>query len=52
MPPLVGNPLEFGVEIWRQKTRIMWLPDDDRFDSVQARDRQTDGSPIPLVFVG
>jgi len=23
----VGNPLEFGDEIWRQKTRIMGLPE-------------------------
>jgi len=26
-PPFGGNPLEFGDEIWRQKTRIMGLPD-------------------------
>jgi len=25
--PFGGNPLEFGNEIWRQKTRIMGLPD-------------------------
>ena len=24
--PVRGNPLEFGDEIWRQKTRIMVLP--------------------------
>jgi len=22
-----GNPLEFGDEIWRQKTRVLGLPD-------------------------
>ena len=26
-PPLGGNPLEFGDEIWLQKTRILGLPD-------------------------
>ena len=26
--PVRGKPLEFGDEIWRQKTRILWLPDD------------------------
>jgi len=25
--PVWGNHLEFGDEIWRQKTRIMVLPD-------------------------
>ena len=25
--PFGGNPLEFGEEIWRQKTRVVWLPD-------------------------
>ena len=25
--PVRGNPLEFGDESWRQKTRIMGLPD-------------------------
>jgi len=25
--PTRGDPLEFGDEIWRQKTRIMGLPD-------------------------
>jgi len=23
----VGNPLEFGDEIWRQKTRVLGLPE-------------------------
>ena len=23
----MGNPLEFGDEIWRQKTRVLGLPD-------------------------
>jgi len=25
--PFGGNPLEFGDEIWRQKTRVLGLPD-------------------------
>ena len=31
-----GNPLEFGGEIWRQKTRVLGL------DTILARERQTD----------
>jgi len=27
--PVRGNPLEFGDEIWRQKTRVLGLPDDE-----------------------
>jgi len=26
-PPFGGNPLEFGDEIWRQKTRVLGLPE-------------------------
>jgi len=26
-PPFGGNPLEFGDEIWRQKTRVLELSD-------------------------
>jgi len=25
--PVRGNPLEFGDEIWRQRTRVLGLPD-------------------------
>jgi len=25
--PFEGNPLEYGDEIWRQKTRVLGLPD-------------------------
>ena len=25
--PFGGNPIEFGDEIWRQKTRVLGLPD-------------------------
>jgi len=49
-PPFGGNPLEFGDEIWRQKTRFLGLPGGEeimtlaflRFDTIPARDRQTD----------
>jgi len=50
--PFGGTPLEFGDEIWRQKTRIMGLPDGEEimplafFVLTQYRrvtDRQTDG---------
>jgi len=46
-----GNPLEFGNEIWRQKTRVLGLPDGEEimplafFVLTQYRrvtDRQTD----------
>jgi len=50
-PPFGGNPLEFGDEIWRRKTRVLGLPDGEknhdasflRFDTIAARDGQTDG---------
>jgi len=29
-PPFGGNPLEFGDEIWRQKTRVLGLPDSEK----------------------
>ena len=45
-----GNPLEFGDEIWRKKTRVLGLPDGEeiaasflRFDTIPARDGRTDG---------
>jgi len=46
----LGNPLECRDEIWRQKTRIMWLPDGEEimifknlhFDTIPARGGQTD----------
>jgi len=50
--PVRGNPLEFGDEIWRQKTRVLGLPDCEEimlltfFVLTQYRrvtDRQTDG---------
>ena len=49
--PLGGNPLEFGDEIWRQKTSVLGLPDSKEimplafFLLTQYRrvtDRQTD----------
>ena len=48
----MGNPLEFGDEIWRQKTGILGLPDGEeimtlasflRFDTIPARDGRTLG---------
>jgi len=45
--PAQGVPLECRDEIWRQKTRIMGLRNHDasflRFDTIPARDGQTDG---------
>jgi len=46
--PLGGNPLEFGDEIWRQKTRIMGLPDGEEimmlaFFVLTRYRRMTDG---------
>jgi len=51
--PFGGNPLEFGDEIWRQKTRVLGLPDGEeiiplaffdltQFDTIPARGGQTD----------
>ena len=39
-----GNPLEVCDEIWRQKTRIVWVPDGEEimtlaFDTIPDRDR-------------
>jgi len=51
-PPFGGNPLEFGDEIWLQKTRVLGLPDREEivplafFVLTQYRhvtDRETDG---------
>jgi len=51
-PPFGGKPLEFGDEIWRQKTRVLGLPDGEEilplafFVLTQYRrvtDAQTDG---------
>jgi len=50
--PVLGNSLEFGDEIWRCKTTVLGLPASEeimmlysflRFDTIPARDRQTDG---------
>ena len=52
MPPIGGNPLEFGDEIWCQKTRVLRLRDGEEimplafFVLTQYRrvtDRRTDG---------
>ena len=55
-PPVRGNPLEFGDEIWRRKTRVLGLPDGKEIMSLaffvltqyrrvtdRRTDRQTDG---------
>jgi len=46
---VVGNPFEFGDEIWRQKTRVLGLLDGEEImplafflDTIPARDGQTD----------
>jgi len=48
----VGNPLEFGDEIWRQKTRVLGLSDGEEIMPLaffvltqyqRVTDRQTDG---------
>jgi len=57
--PVRGNPLEFGDEIWRQKTRVLGLSDGEEikplafFVLTQYRrvtdrrtDRQTDGHVV------
>jgi len=50
--PRWGNPLEFGDEIWRQKTRVLGLPDDEEIMPLaffvltqyqRVTDGQTDG---------
>jgi len=49
--PFGGNPLEFGDEIWRQKTRVLVLPDREEimplafFVLTQYR-RVTDGQTV------
>jgi len=50
--PVRGNPLEFGDEIWRQKNRVLGLPDGEEIMPLaffvltqyqHVTDRQTDG---------
>ena len=46
-PPFGGKPLEFGDEIWRQKTRVLGLSDGEEImplatDTIPARDGRTD----------
>jgi len=49
--PVRGDPLEFGDEIWRQKTRVLGLPDGEEIMPLasfvltqywRVTDRQTD----------
>ena len=42
--PIRGNPLEFGDEIWRQKTRVLGLPEGEEIFFVLTQYRRvTDG---------
>jgi len=50
--PVRGTPLEFGGEIWRQKTRVLGLPDGEEIMTLaffvltqyrRVTDGQTDG---------
>jgi len=44
-PPFGRKPLEFGDEIWRQKTRVLGLPDGEEIMPLAffvLTDRQTD----------
>ena len=50
--PVRGNPLEFGDEIWRQKTRVLGLSDGEEIMPLaffvltqhwRVTDRRTDG---------
>jgi len=41
-PSFGGNPLEFGDEIWRQKTRVMGLTDGEEIMTQYRRVTQTD----------
>ena len=49
--PFRGNPLEFGDEIWHQKTRVLGLPDSEEImplaffvltEDRRVTDRQTE----------
>jgi len=51
-PPFGGNPLEYGDEIWRQKTRVLGLRDGEEIMPLaffvlthyrRVTDGQTDG---------
>ena len=59
--PFGGKPLEFGDEIWRQKTRVLGLPDGEEIMPLafflltqyrrvtdRQKDRQTDGQTDTL----
>jgi len=51
----VGNPLEFGDEIWRQKTKVLGLPDGEEimplaFFVLTQYHRVTDGHvAVPIT---
>ena len=55
--PFGGNPLEFGDEIWRQKTRVLGLPDGEEIMTLaffvltqyrRVTDGRTDGQTDTL----
>jgi len=57
--PFGGNPLEFGDEIWRQKIRVLGLPDGEEIMPLaffvltqyqRVTDGQTDGHvAVPIT---
>jgi len=52
--PVRGNPLEFGDEIWHQKTRILGLPNGEEimplaFFVLTQYQRVTDGQLLCLL---
>jgi len=62
--PIGGNPLEFGDDIWYQKTRVLGLPDGEEIMTLAffvltqyrrvmdgQRDRRTDGKTDRHVAV-
>jgi len=57
--PVRGNPLEFGDEIWRQKTRVLELPDGEEIMPLasfvltqyqRVTDGRTDGQKDTLTL--
>jgi len=58
--PFGGNPLEFGDEIWHQKTRVLGIPDGEEMMTLaffvltqyqRVTDRQMDGQTDRHVVI-